>query len=714
MDETLERTLVRAYLPPMSQPASQLEVVRPLTGDSTSDAWLARVNGAGEPKVLRVLKPELNADLAHVEQLINAARALKSLVHPALLGIFGAGRMSDGRAYVLSDFEEGESLQSRGMLAVESLVELAVPVCEALDAVHGAGQATGPLTARDVVLTGSGPKLDVAASLLRKAERTMDGDVRSFTRVLQALAAPGGEKSNLERALVQVAEQPSVQRLRTSLEKLKLSWSGATSVSGRSSSSLDDVEVVDPNLSGSMVGQYELKSVIGEGAMGRVYLGRHARIGRQAAIKVLKAEHARQKDLVQRFIQEATAVNAIKNEHIVEVYDFGEELNADGSARVFCVMELLEGIALVDEMAKGPMPLKRIVRICQQLTQALGAAHELGIVHRDVKPENIFLHLKDGDADYVKVLDFGVAKLLKPLGELPMSSTQAGIVIGTPEYMAPEQALGLPTDLRVDLYAVGLVLYELLSGRQPFHADTFGKLVVEITSKSPPPLPAQTPGGEAIPRPLSQLVNKLLLKNPDQRYGSAGELAAALEPLVSGDLTAVDPAAVLDDEQAAQAIAPRTAPKLLAALAALALLGAGGWFLFGRGEPAAPAPAAALAPTPSPVPAPPPTVAAPTPAPAPASQAMLDLASTPPGAKVTRLDTGAELGTTPFRTEVDRAPGKLTLRFELEGRQPVEREVVLTGDPMLSVDLPARAAEQKKPKAKKGVSRDGVVDPFSN
>ncbi len=717
----LQDTLVRAPPPLQTVSAShaQLQVVKPLNGDSWADAFLAKVGDAPEPKMLRVLKKEVQADTAWVDQLISVARALKGLSHPGVLKILGAGRMSDGRAYVLSDFEEGESLQSRGMLAVESLVELAVPVCDAIDAVHQSGQALGSVTARDVLLTGSGPKLDVAAGLLRKVERSPDGDVRAFTRVLQSLAAPGQEKPHLDAALTKVTADPTLATLRSSLEGLRQSWSGSTSVNGAKAEAT--VEEVDPDLSGTTLGQYELKSIIGEGAMGQVYLGRHARIGRQAAIKVLKAEHARQKDLVQRFIQEATAVNAIKNQHIVEVYDFGEQPGSDGSPRVFCVMELLDGIALVDEMEKGPLALKRIVKVAQQVTRALGAAHALGIVHRDIKPENIFLHKKDGNADFVKVLDFGVAKLLKPIGELPVSSTQAGIVIGTPEYMAPEQALGLPTDLRVDLYAVGLVLYELLSGRQPFHADTFGKLVLEITSKNAPPLPPQTKGGEAIPRSLVQLVVKCLEKNPDHRFQSAAELVAALEPFVSGDLASFDPQAALDDAKAARALAPRAWPKYAAAAAVVALAAAGAWFVFG-GAPAA----VTVAPPPVPearaTPADPPPSAEKGPVkdttPAAPAQVTLDLASTPVGAKVTRLDSGELLGTTPFKVALAPSEEKLKLRFELDGREPTEREVLLTRDLSLSIDLPARAVAEpprKQPKAgKKGVTRDGVVDPFSN
>ncbi|MBL8923404.1 MAG: serine/threonine protein kinase [Myxococcaceae bacterium] len=475
---------------------------------------------------------------------------------------------------------------------------------------------------------------------------------------------------------------------------------------------------MDFDLSGAELGPWHLERLLGEGAMGKVYLAKHQRIGRVAAVKVLKAEHAKNPDLVQRFIAEATAVNAIRNEHIVEVYDFGEQPQPDGSALAYCVMELLEGRPL-SEVMQQHFTIARTVRLGWQLAKALHSAHEIGVVHRDVKPENMFLHRKGDDVEFLKVLDFGVAKLLKPIGDLPQSGTAAGIVIGTPEYMAPEQALGAPTDRRADLYAVGLVLYELISGVQPFHADTFGKLVVEITSKPPPPLPDKTALGEVVHPTLKRIITRCLEKEPDRRFQTAEELAHALEPFVTGapvrELAPTPmprmPALLPSPNEADDALVVQRskAPVVVAASVVLALLGAGVLLFMPPMERAAP---------PSPVVVPPslPEVTAVVP-PGPA-RVWLEVSSTPPGAEVVRADSMVLLGVTPFRIELETA-ASVPLAFALDEHQPLTREVSLKANATVSVDLvptvkqDAPTAKPKGPGGKKPVSRDGVLDPFS-
>ena len=474
------------------------------------------------------------------------------------------------------------------------------------------------------------------------------------------------------------------------------------------------VESMDYDLSGTELGPWQLEKVLGEGAMGKVYLARHQRIGRIAAVKVLKAEHAKNPDLVQRFIAEATAVNAIRNEHIVEVFDFGEQLQPDGSALAYCVMELLEGSPLSAVMEQH-FTIARTARIGLQLSKALASAHRIGVVHRDVKPENMFLHRRGDDAEFLKVLDFGIAKLLKPIGDIPQSGTAAGIVIGTPEYMAPEQALGSPTDRRADLYAVGLVLYELIAGVQPFRADTFGKLVVEITSKPPPTLPDVNALGEPVHPILKAIINRCLEKDPDRRFQSAEELADALEPFVTGAPlrplapTPVPPAPTLTDEEV-QVVRPSKTPLLVAAVVVLGLVAAGIVFVTTETPSPVVAPPAAALGTTLPVLAP---VAV-------APRVSLDLTSTPPGAKVTRADSNVELGVTPLHVEVDKAE-TVTLTFTLEGHEPLSRPVSLAANASVSVDLTPTPKQDvhvapvkvKSPGGKKPVSRDGVVDPFS-
>jgi serine/threonine protein kinase len=695
-----------------SPTTSSLKVLRQLSSDAHSEAFLAQVRGFESPMVVRVVKPELALNVDRMNRFIAEARLLTEVSSKALLQVRSAGRMKDGRVYVLTEFAEGEPLANRNPLELEALVEIGLPLCEALAALHRSGLVLGALTAHEILLTANGPKLDASlAPLSRAPGATAATDVRALASLLQSLAGPAIDQGLFDTSTREgISQATTAAELLAAFEAVRQRWSGETRVRGSQAPGeavVESVTIDEPDLSGQTLGPYELHRILGEGAMGRVYLGKHNRIGREAAIKVLKAEHARHKDLVQRFIQEATAVNAIKNEHIVEVHDFGEELTADGSARVYCVMEVLRGRALSEEMERGPLGLQRSCRIVQQLTKALGAAHALGVVHRDVKPENVYLHERDGDPDYVKVLDFGVAKLLKPLASLPTSSTQAGVVIGTPEYMAPEQALGISTDLRVDIYAVGLVLYELLAHRQPFQGDTFGKLVVEITTRPPPPLPERSAKGELIPAGLKQIISRCLEKKPEDRWNSAAELAAALEPYVHTGNTVITVLPQLPEDELLAGRAS-SVPKLMAAFAAALLLGAAAFWALRNPEPVA---EAAVPREPARVAA----VVAPV-------QVTLEVSSQPAGAKVVRLDTQQAVGVTPLKFSAEKAESSIGLRLELPGHQSVEREVSLSANVALSIDLPvelrpvepAKPPAERKPKAPKKVTRDGQLDPFSN
>jgi eukaryotic-like serine/threonine-protein kinase len=455
-------------------------------------------------------------------------------------------------------------------------------------------------------------------------------------------------------------------------------WKDSTHVSSPEVKKVTDPGVpVEVDLTGQTLGNYEITGVVGEGAMGKVYRGRHTRIGRVAAVKVLKEEHAQSTDLVQRFIQEAQAVNAIKNPHIVDVYDFGEERTPDGARRVYCIMELLEGESLADLMDREPLTVQLATKVCCELSQALHAAHQVGVVHRDIKPDNIFLVRREKDPRFTKVLDFGVAKLLKPIGDIPRAGTQAGVVIGTPEYMAPEQALGQLTDARVDLYAVGLVLYEILAGRRPYAGESFGTLVVEITTKPLPPLPEKTPRGESVPPALVQIISKALEKDADRRWQSGEALAQALKPFAEGKTVAATAVPELDE---LAAVRPSRGPRLAAAGLSLALLAGGAWLALAPGpqpvEPVAPIVAPVVAPTAEPE--------------AEATAVVLDLKSTPAGAKVTRLDTRQLLGTTPLKIELDKSTQPLELQFELDGHETVKKDARLVANVAMSVELPAK------------------------
>jgi tRNA A-37 threonylcarbamoyl transferase component Bud32 len=212
------------------------------------------------------------------------------------------------------------------------------------------------------------------------------------------------------------------------------------------------------------LGPWELQELIGEGAMGQVFLAKHTLLGRQAAIKVLRPEQYQREDLIQRFFQEARSVNQINHEHIVEISDFGQELGPDGKpTAVYFVMELLQGGTLTSRLAKGTLNIERSVHVVKQLASALEAAHKLGVVHRDVKTDNVFLVSRHGDAEYVKVLDFGVAKLTQVGTDAPKVSTMDGAIIGTPDdevinveirgiegrhilWISPQGGMGVPFD----------------------------------------------------------------------------------------------------------------------------------------------------------------------------------------------------------------------------------------------------------------------------
>jgi len=279
------------------------------------------------------------------------------------------------------------------------------------------------------------------------------------------------------------------------------------------------------NLTGQLIdGRYQIDYVLGVGSMGIVYGARHAAVGKLVAVKALRAHLAFDAEAIQRFNAEATAATSIGNQHIVETFDFGRL--PDGAA--YMVMEYLEGRSL-SELIEGwsPLPLERITKIGLQIAEALDAAHLAGIVHRDLKPDNVFLCEREGDPDFVKILDFGIAKF----GVSQARLTQAGAVFGTPAYMSPEQALGEATDGRTDIYALGVMLYEMACGSVPFQAESAIAVLTQHAKEEPQALSARKPD---VSRELEAIVHKCLQKDVAARYASMAELAADLSRLASG------------------------------------------------------------------------------------------------------------------------------------------------------------------------------------
>jgi hypothetical protein len=262
-------------------------------------------------------------------------------------------------------------------------------------------------------------------------------------------------------------------------------------------------------LAGTTLGSYELLSLLGSGGMGEVYRARHAKLGREVAVKVLRPEYASMPEVVARFFQEAKVVNDINHPHIVQIIDFAEVPEG-----VFCVMELLRGRSLSRVVSEeGPLSLARICNLMEQACDALAAAHARGVVHRDVKPDNLFVTVDGDGREQIKVLDFGIARRLTAEDS---ARTRAGMVMGTPSYMAPEQAAGRPVDVRADVYAVGVVLYELLTATS----------MIEL--KAAPTRVERSALGEAIPPHLGKLVEAALSLDPEQRPASIGALREAL------------------------------------------------------------------------------------------------------------------------------------------------------------------------------------------
>jgi serine/threonine protein kinase len=269
-------------------------------------------------------------------------------------------------------------------------------------------------------------------------------------------------------------------------------------------------------------GRYLVRRLIGEGGMGLVYEAEHVEIGRRVAVKILHSAYTKQPEVVARFRSEARAATRIGHPHIIDVFDSGTTV--DGA--VYFVMEYLDGIDLAKLIHKnGPLPVERAVRISREICQALAAAHKAGIIHRDMKPENVILVERDAQKDFVKVLDFGIAKTLEAITERQARLTSPGMAMGTPEYMAPEQAAGANADARVDVYAVGAMLYEMLTGRPPHEGGTIMEILTKKATEKPVEVETLRPD---VPLELARLVVRCLATAPDERPQSMDALATDL------------------------------------------------------------------------------------------------------------------------------------------------------------------------------------------
>src|SRR5436853_1244203 len=276
------------------------------------------------------------------------------------------------------------------------------------------------------------------------------------------------------------------------------------------------------------ISRYRILEKLGSGGMGEVYLAEDTRLGRKIALKLLAEELTQNRDRLNRFDQEAYAASALNHPNILTIYEMGDE-----GGRHFIATEFVDGQTLRTRLSRAPMELSEVLNVAIQIAGALEEAHAAGIIHRDIKPENVMIR-RNG---HVKVLDFGLAKLMDRAASdetdteavtRALVQTDAGMVLGTSQYMSPEQARGKPVDARTDIWSLGVVLYEMAAGRAPFAGETKTDVIVAIAKNDPPPLARFAPDA---PAEFEWIVLKALRKDVDERYQTIKELESDLKKL---------------------------------------------------------------------------------------------------------------------------------------------------------------------------------------
>ena len=374
--------------------------------------------------------------------------------------------------------------------------------------------------------------------------------------------------------------------------------------------------LADPLLGTVLGDRYRVVSRIGVGGMGAVYRAQHITLKSDLAVKVLLPEFGGKDEFVRRFEREAESASRLAHPHIINVTDFGRT----PAGLLFLVMEYLDGRSLTSLIREGPLAVDRAVSILRQMLAALNRAHTAGIVHRDLKPDNIMLIDREGQHDFVKILDFGIAKVTEPEPGRE-ALTQAGVVFGTPEYLSPEQALGDKIDARADLYAAGVILFEMLTGRRPFESDDKIRIISMHLSHPVPRLRAANPAVD-VASAFEEVVMQALEKERENRFATASAFLTALDeaeaqgrdvPRVPGVAGTSSPALAGGTEPSGsdrpapggRAGAPAAAPwrRRAVSAAALVVLVAGGGALLTHRAPPAKTVATGRVPRPTPPPA---------------------------------------------------------------------------------------------------------------
>jgi eukaryotic-like serine/threonine-protein kinase len=356
------------------------------------------------------------------------------------------------------------------------------------------------------------------------------------TPVMPAEARPSLPPGAVGTAIASIAPPDAVTPILPSTPAWSTPPAQGTSPSAAHSTSYLPPKT-DPLLGQVVAGRYLIQRKLGEGGMGAVYLATHNVLEKQVALKVLHNEFARKSDLVERFMQEAKSASRIRHENVIDISDFG----ATPDGQVFFAMELLKGHDLHEDIARARLagqllPWERSKKIFLQICAALSAAHALNIVHRDLKPENVYLVEFLGEPDFVKLLDFGIAKVTDVSEGEGKKLTRTGMLFGTPEYMSPEQARGDTVDARVDIYAMGCILFQLVTGRVPFEADNFMGVLTRHLVEPPPVIPPEVFDSIGAPRELALVIDQALAKEREHRFAKIEDFARAVR-IVSGDRT---------------------------------------------------------------------------------------------------------------------------------------------------------------------------------
>jgi serine/threonine-protein kinase len=476
---------------------------------------------------------------------------------------------------------------------------------------------------------------------------------------------------------------------------------------------------------GNRIGAYRLLRLLGQGTTGRVFEVEHQRIGRRAAMKTLAAEAAVRKEAVKRLFAEAMAVNRINHPHIVEITDVvegGVHLVVDAGGRESIapqkvnalVMELLEGQSLAKAMAHdGLLPAERFLPILAQVCEALAAAHAVGFVHRDLKPDNIFLIERDGQADFVKLLDFGLAKVVKvDLDKSnPSLQTLDGTFLGTPAYASPEQASGKRIGHQTDVYSVGVVLYELISGRLPFQGSSIADFILQHLNAPPPPLP-QDIVSTSLGRTLDAVVHRCLEKNPAERF-QAAQLAEIFWSLSRGQSVRFT---IREDYRSPTYITPSPRKRLGTQIAwglgvglTAALISAGVVSQF-RGRHGRPNTAAARSEIAPPLAGRAATSSGAAESVAAPAQVTISFDSDPPGAEVRVVGNDTILGVTPFVHRFVKQDQAIEIELRAAGYEASHLTLSLGVSRTVSATMNRSVARRRA--VPRELERESTIDPF--